>query len=420
MQNNNKLLVIDDEQIVCDCCDRVLTPMGYHLDVCTNPVDALRRTNQNRYDAVLLDMKMEEMSGLDFLKAFRKHNADTPVIVITGYPTVENVVSAMRLGIADYIQKPFKPSELLKGVKRAMSSQNTATILDDEPNVETPPTTHDAILHTTPLDTLPEIEHEGLLIKKHNIFFYNHAWLMDPEEDYVFTGTLLPGNIQDNLLRITLPAAGDFVSRGQIMASVFHHPEGNFKIQSPISGKIMYVNNDIIRNPDWLWEEPFSKGWLAVIDPFFKQMDINVCKERHVILATHNYGKAKEQYRTLNKLGLCVHVVTSPHEALQEIKKITPRHDMLTIIDDTYYIDLGEMTGHEIHYKYPGIKIVVLGDDEAAVKAKYGAHVSFSHKSVGTSQLKISTVLYSAFQDDGDDAPLLPRKYPVQDILHPV
>ena len=75
---------------------------------------------ENDYTAILLDIKMPNMDGIEFLEALRKQKADVPVVLMTGYPSIPNAASAIRLGASDYVTKPFTPEEISQAVHRLM------------------------------------------------------------------------------------------------------------------------------------------------------------------------------------------------------------------------------------------------------------------------------------------------------------
>jgi sulfhydrogenase subunit beta (sulfur reductase) len=115
-----RVLVVDDEEVICQACRRILSPEGFQIDTSSDPREGLSLAAEKDYAAVLLDFKMPVMDGVQFLQALRKVKSDVPVIFITGYPSVPNAASAMRLGAADYVTKPFGPKELIQALERLL------------------------------------------------------------------------------------------------------------------------------------------------------------------------------------------------------------------------------------------------------------------------------------------------------------
>jgi FixJ family two-component response regulator len=114
-----KVLVVDDEQIIRESCNRVLQEHGYETVCVPDGTSGLKKLKKDKYDVVLTDLKMPGMSGLEVLESIREIDQDVPVIVITGYGSVPSAVEAMKLGALEYVQKPFSPDELLDLVAKA-------------------------------------------------------------------------------------------------------------------------------------------------------------------------------------------------------------------------------------------------------------------------------------------------------------
>ncbi|MBI9086504.1 MAG: response regulator [Desulfobacterales bacterium] len=117
-----KILVVDDEKVICSGCRMVLSDLGHTVDTrktCKEGLDAIQ--NQD-YHLVLLDMKLPDSDGMEILKTARIENSGMYIIVMTGYATIRNAVSAMRLGAFDYLPKPFTDEELIASVERALEN----------------------------------------------------------------------------------------------------------------------------------------------------------------------------------------------------------------------------------------------------------------------------------------------------------
>ena len=116
------ILVIDDEQTMREGCSRILSKRGWSVLIAENGEKGLSQiqTHHVKIDVVLLDLMMPGVSGMDVLEQTRNLDPDLPVIVITGYATVESAVEAMKKGAYDFIPKPFTPDQLRLVVGRAL------------------------------------------------------------------------------------------------------------------------------------------------------------------------------------------------------------------------------------------------------------------------------------------------------------
>jgi DNA-binding NtrC family response regulator len=121
----NKALVIDDEQIVLDSVRKILKDENYEVDVSLSGREGLNQAVQNEYDIILTDIRMPDMGGMRVLRDVKRAKPSLPVIIITGYASVKSAVQAMKLGAADYIEKPFTPDQLRKAVNSALAAAAT-------------------------------------------------------------------------------------------------------------------------------------------------------------------------------------------------------------------------------------------------------------------------------------------------------
>jgi len=115
-----RILVIDDEDIVLQSCERALVSGDYEIVTSLDPSAALDILEKEHFDLVLSDLKMPAIDGLDLLRKIKENWPDTEVIIMTGHGTVNTAVSAMKLGVFDYIEKPFTPDAINVIVEKAL------------------------------------------------------------------------------------------------------------------------------------------------------------------------------------------------------------------------------------------------------------------------------------------------------------
>ena len=123
MTEQTRVLVVDDDSAILDACYQVLARQEYGTSLAEDGEKGLALLRQEAYDLVILDLKLPKVDGMDVLKTIREENRETPVIIITGYPTVETAIDAMKLGAFDYLVKPFSPEELRVVVKKALANR---------------------------------------------------------------------------------------------------------------------------------------------------------------------------------------------------------------------------------------------------------------------------------------------------------
>src|SRR6058998_1160 len=115
-----RILVVDDEHTLRESCAGVLRHEGYDVTVCSRGQDGLDLLKRRAFDVVLVDLYMSQVDGLALLRAALGTNHDTIVIVMTGNPSVESSLEALRQGAFDYLPKPFSSSHLQVLIGRAV------------------------------------------------------------------------------------------------------------------------------------------------------------------------------------------------------------------------------------------------------------------------------------------------------------
>jgi len=120
----SRILVVDDAPETLELLNRNLTDTGYDVRTATGVAQAIDILDRDRVDLVITDLKMPKVSGLDLVRHVRENCSDTEVMMITGYPTIENAVTAVKAGSREYLTKPFTDEELLTAVQRVLHLQN--------------------------------------------------------------------------------------------------------------------------------------------------------------------------------------------------------------------------------------------------------------------------------------------------------
>lgn len=117
------ILVVDDEEVVLESCSRALSVQGYKVATAARVEQALEKMDHQMFDIVIADLVMHKRGGMDLLKIIKKDYAQTQVIMITGYSSINTAVESIKLGAFDYLSKPFSPSELVLTVKKALEEK---------------------------------------------------------------------------------------------------------------------------------------------------------------------------------------------------------------------------------------------------------------------------------------------------------
>lgn len=116
----DRILIVDDSSTTLEVLQRNLTAAGYRVFTAPGVAEAIEILEGTALDLVITDLKMPEVSGLDLVRHVRENFEDTEVMMITGYPSVQGAVNAIKTGAEEFIAKPFTDEELLSAVQRAL------------------------------------------------------------------------------------------------------------------------------------------------------------------------------------------------------------------------------------------------------------------------------------------------------------
>lgn len=112
MKTQKKVIILDDEPIVCERLKPALEKSGFYVETFSRSQEAVDRITQQKFDVLVTDLKMHKPDGLDVMKYVNQHSPSTKVIIVTGFATVDTAREAMKSGAVDFIAKPFRISQL--------------------------------------------------------------------------------------------------------------------------------------------------------------------------------------------------------------------------------------------------------------------------------------------------------------------
>lgn len=129
-----RILILDDEPIVCKRLKPAFQKMGYEVETFTDSASALARLRETVFDIVITDLKMEGADGMQVLTGAKESSTETHVIVITGFATLDTAKESYRKGAFDFVAKPFKLRDILDCVKRIEEKRLRAQAADPLPS----------------------------------------------------------------------------------------------------------------------------------------------------------------------------------------------------------------------------------------------------------------------------------------------
>jgi DNA-binding NtrC family response regulator len=119
-QAHERILIVDDEENVLVLFKRVLAKEGYQVECASSAYEALNRLENNSFNLVLTDLKMDGMDGIDLVRKSKAVNPTVPFIMITAYGTIQAAMTAANEGVENFLVKPIDIAELKLAVKKAL------------------------------------------------------------------------------------------------------------------------------------------------------------------------------------------------------------------------------------------------------------------------------------------------------------
>lgn len=107
-----KVLIVEDEQSITTPVKDKLEQCGFEVDSCIDGIDGYETARRNRYDAIVMDIKLPQMDGIEITKRLRQDGIETPIIMCTANGTLDDKLMGFEAGADDYLPKPFYPTEL--------------------------------------------------------------------------------------------------------------------------------------------------------------------------------------------------------------------------------------------------------------------------------------------------------------------
>ncbi len=123
MRKIGRVLVVDDEENIRDVLSNYLDGMGYAVETANDGEDAIRKFHKGDFDLIISDLLMPTVDGLELLKRIREIDKDVIFLMITGYPSIETAVEAIKKGAYDYITKPFHMEDVKLRIERAFEKK---------------------------------------------------------------------------------------------------------------------------------------------------------------------------------------------------------------------------------------------------------------------------------------------------------
>ncbi|MGZ4851359.1 MAG: response regulator [Candidatus Bathyarchaeia archaeon] len=136
MDRNTKILVIDDDENIRNTMKTILEDEGYLVDLAANGSEAIEKTQKTAYNIALLDIRLPDIEGVELLKLMKDPTPRTRKIMVTGYPSMQNAITALNKNADAYLIKPVNVEKLLKTIKDQLQLQEEERQFSEQKVVE--------------------------------------------------------------------------------------------------------------------------------------------------------------------------------------------------------------------------------------------------------------------------------------------
>jgi len=126
------ILIVDDDRTTCEALSLLLEKEGYKTDIVYTGRKAMDKAKEKTFDVALLDIRLPDVEGTELLAAFGELTPRTVKIIVTGYPTVDNAIEAVRKEADDYLVKPVVPDKLLEAIEKGLKKRKEEDLMTEE------------------------------------------------------------------------------------------------------------------------------------------------------------------------------------------------------------------------------------------------------------------------------------------------
>jgi len=374
MSDNAKMLVVDDEAVVCQACGRIFSRQGFQVEVNTDARDGLAWATQKDYRIILLDIKMPNLDGIQFLEKLRQEKPEVPVLIITGYPSIPNAAAAMRLGACDYVTKPFTSEEITRAVQRVLAMrQESGGDGQTAGGGEAGPGAEAAAA----------------------ILFWDESWFRLEADGSACVGAVVPGLRGAQPLGVRLPRIGEVVYQGLPLGGVTMAGKPELTVSAPVSGVVVAVNEQLPQHPQWLASDPCGEGWVACVCTTRYEDEVAHCKRRRVLLVNADASSAQAQAEKLAALGCQVQQVADGDGLTAALSDIEGR---VAFLDAASLGDEGPALAGLINSRAPSMRIVVVASPGGAQESAYRKQKIFYYAVEPFADNEIADILAAAYR----------------------
>ncbi len=250
MKKHFDILVVDDEQVIIEAVDKICSSEKYTVDSSLDAIEALKKIDANNYKIIVCDIMMPEMDGFEFLDQLHDKKLDIPVIMTTGFSTMENAVKSLYKGAIDFIPKPFTVDEILNSIIRGLKyleiQERIKSLKEKNDNSTIVYVTCPSKYFRLGYSSWIAIENSGSALVGVTDLFLKTISIINKAETFKID---------------------DEVVQGSPMAFISTNDELTHTLLSPITGRIIEINQKLENNISIIEKDPYFEGWFYRIIP---------------------------------------------------------------------------------------------------------------------------------------------------------
>ncbi|GBE03343.1 MAG TPA: response regulator [Nitrospirae bacterium] len=251
MEKKGKILILDDDPVVTLSCKRILGAEGYNITTVDKGDAALNKLAKEDFDLFISDVMLPDISGMEVLKEARIIKPQTDVVIITGYPRLEDAKEASRLGARQYLEKPFTPDFMVNVAKKVFDKRGW-------------------ILRQTFIDEFRDSV-VSLNEQDNPVIFYKEGTWARPAKDGMWEigCDLRYWILSGALTYVDFVKGQDKLTAGEKFASIYSSTGQSNDLLSPMNADLREINtkaNDVMAA---LLKDHLSEGWLLWLAKVF-------------------------------------------------------------------------------------------------------------------------------------------------------
>lgn len=250
MAHHADILVIDDEQVILDAVRKICGAEGYTLETVADGTEGLLKIRSSRYGMILCDIMMPQVDGFQILETVRRVCPEVPLVMATGFSTVENAVRTLHDGAIDFVPKPFTSDELLSSVRRALRYRELAAAQHAAASGAADPLT--MVVPCPP--------------RYYRLGFTSWVSLEGDGTAVIGLSHMFVRTI-DPITSVEMLTRDDETIQGTACAQVKTSDGLMHPVLAPISGRIVERQEILATAPGILEKDPYFEGWMYRVVP---------------------------------------------------------------------------------------------------------------------------------------------------------